>query len=260
MSSLFPVDFMKNLVVAAYVVKGGTKTVRVRGLPIRLTVDHWRVLKRIHTYSIKEPDTLDWLDNIRPGACYFDIGANIGQYSLYPAVKFGHDVRIFAFEPQSNNYYALNRNIYLNDLKELITAYCVAIGGENGFNKLYIPKFIPGGNRSQFGQESIEAMRKPASHVQGMFGVTLDDLCGKWGFPYPNYIKIDVDGIEIPILKAAAGVLKHPDLQSVIIELGTEAEQQEATSIMKQAGLKLVAKTTRNWGETCCLFERTQVM
>lgn len=108
-------------------------------------MDHWRVLRRIRTYSIKEPDTLDWLDNIEPGSCYFDIGANIGQYSLYPAIKLGHDIRIFAFEPQSNNYYALNKNIYLNDLKDLITAYCVAIGGTNGFDKLYVPKFIPGG-------------------------------------------------------------------------------------------------------------------
>lgn len=256
MGNLFSIGFLKNLVVAGYVVKGGTKTVRVRGYPIRLTVDHWRVLRRIRTYSIKEPDTLDWFDNIEPGSCYFDIGANIGQYSLYPAIKLGHDIRIFAFEPQSNNYYALNKNIYLNDLKDLITAYCVAIGGTNGFDKLYVPKFIPGGNRSQFGQESIDAMRAPTSHIQGMFGVTLDDLCGKWGFPYPNYIKIDVDGIEIPILKAATSVLKHPDLQSVIVELGTDAEQQAASDIMQQAGLKLKAKTTRNWGETCCLFER----
>ncbi len=257
MDGLFSVDFLKNLVVAAYAVKGGAKTVLVRGHAIQLTVDHWRVLKRIRTYSIKEPDTLDWLDGIKPGSCYFDIGANIGQYSLYPAMKFGHNIRIFAFEPQSNNYYALNKNIYLNGLKDLITAYCVAIGGKNGFDKLYVPKFIPGGNRSQFGQESIDVMRVPTSHIQGMFGVTLDDLCSKWGFPYPNYIKIDVDGIEIPILKAAASVLKHPDLQSVIVELGTDIEQQEATDIMRQAGLKLRAKTTRNWGETCCLFERS---
>lgn len=139
MNNLCSIDFLKNLVIAGYIVKGGTKTVSVRGHQIRLAVDHWRVLKRIRTYSIKEPDTLDWLDNIKPGACYFDIGANIGQYSLYPAIKLGHGIRVFAFEPQSNNYYALNKNIYLNDLKDCIAAYCVAIGDTNGFDKLYIP-------------------------------------------------------------------------------------------------------------------------
>lgn len=250
------VGLLRNLVAAAYAIKGGTKTVTVRGYPIKLTVDHWQVLKRIRTYSIKEPDTLDWIDRMKSDSCYFDIGANIGQYSLYPARKFGRNIRIFAFEPQSNNYYALNKNIFLNGLKDLITGYCVAISGKNGFDKLYVPKFIPGGNRSQFGEESLDAIQAAISHTQGMFGVTLDDLCGKWGLPYPNYMKIDVDGIEIQILKSAGQVLRHPNLRSVIVELGTEAEQLEAIEIMSQAGLELSAKTTQNWGETCCVFER----
>ena len=51
-------------------------------------------------------------------------------------------------------------------------------------------------------------MKITPTHTHGMFGVTLDDLCMKWGFPYPNYIKIDVDGIEVCILKGAENVLK----------------------------------------------------
>lgn len=249
-------DFLKKLVVMAYMLKGGQADVIVRNQPLVIAVDHWRVLGRAKNYSIKEPDTLDWLDRFEPESCYFDIGANIGQFSLYPAKKYGRQVEIYAFEPQSNNYYALNKNIYLNQLKDYITAYCVAISGESKFDKLYVPKFIPGGNRSQFGEESQEAMKVPTSHIQGMFGITLDDLCGKWGFPYPNYIKIDVDGIEISILRSATQVLKHPNLKSVIVELGTPIEQQEAIAIMKQAGLELMSQSTRNWGETCFIFER----
>lgn len=249
-------DFLKKLVVIAYMLKGGQANVTVRNQSLVIAVDHWRVLGRAKNYSIKEPDTLDWLDRFEPGSCYFDIGANIGQFSLYPAKKYGQQVEIYAFEPQSNNYYALNKNIYLNHLKDYITAYCVAISGESKFDKLYVPKFIPGGNRSQFGEESQEAMKVPTSHTQGMFGITLDDLCGKWGFPYPNYIKIDVDGIEISILRSATQVLKHPNLKSVIVELGTPIEQQEAIAIMKQSGLELKSQSTRNWGETCFIFER----
>jgi len=98
----------------------------------------------------------------------------------------------------------------------------------------------------------------PVTHVQGMFGVTLDDLCGKWGFPYPNYIKIDVDGIEIFILKGAENVLRNPQLISVIIELGTPEEQNEAVQLMNAAGFQVKLKTSRNWGETCFIFERKQ--
>lgn len=248
---------LNDLVVAAYKIKGGYTKIKVRGQSILISVEHWRTLKRAKTYSIKEPETLDWIDNFKPNTCYFDIGANIGQYSLYPAKKYAESIRIYAFEPQSNNYYALNKNIFLNNIRDnIIVAYCVAISGSSEFSKLYIPKFIPGGNRSQFGKEDIENMKILATHTQGMFGVTLDDLCEKWGFPYPNYIKIDVDGIEISILRGAKNVLAHLDLKSVIVELGTLQEQNEAMDLMKQAGLKLKHKTTKNWGETCFIFER----
>jgi len=252
------VNFFKNCVIAFYQLIGGFTRVKVRGLPIRIAVDHWRVLKRARTYSIKEPDTLDWLDQFKPDSCYFDIGANIGQYSLYPAKKYGKSVQVFAFEPQSNNYYSLNKNIFINDLAAFISAYCIAVSGRTEFSRLYISKFIPGGNRSQFGKEDAHHLKMPVTHVQGMFGVTLDDLCGKWGFPYPNYIKIDVDGIEISILKGAENVLRNPQLIPVIIELGTTEEQNEAVQLMNAAGFQVKLKTSRNWGETCFIFERKQ--
>ncbi len=249
-------DILSVFLVALYGIKGGYTKVNVRGQSIRVAVDHWRTLMRAKTYSIKEPDTLNWLDSFEPDSCYFDLGANIGQYSLYPAKKYGEKVRVYAFEPQGLNYYSLNRNIYLNKLEKNITAYCVAVSGESGFSQLYIPKFIPGGNRSQFGKEDLKNMKRPASHIQGMFGVTLDDLCEKWGFPYPNYIKIDVDGIEIAILKGAEKVLRNPALKSITVELGTVEEQQEAVSLLEQAGFKVKFKTTENWGETCFVFDR----
>jgi len=89
-----------------------------------------------------------------------------------------------------------------------------------------------------------------------MFGVTLDDLCAVWHFPFPNYIKIDVDGIEVSIIKGAKNVLSNHAIRSVIVELGTDEEQQEAVNLMAQAGLRVKSKTTKNWGETCFVFER----
>lgn len=249
-------NLLNELVVTAYKLKGGYADIMVRGQRILISVDHLRTLNRARTYGVKEPDTLDWLDSFEPDSCYFDIGANIGQYSLYPAKKFGERIRVFAFEPQSNNYYALNKNIYINNLAQNILSYCVAVSGRSEFSKLYIPKFIPGGNRSQFGHEDIDNMKMSTTHIQGMFGVTLDDLCNKWGFPYPNYIKIDVDGIEISILEGASAVLAHPALRSVIVELGTAEEQQKAIDLMQRAGLEVKQRSTRNWGEAYLIFGR----
>lgn len=255
-SYLFFQNVWSDFLLFLYRIKGGYTRVNVRGKSIRVAVDNWRTLKRAKTYSIKEPDTLDWLDSFEPGTCYFDLGANIGQYSLYPVKKHGNRIHAYAFEPQSSNYFLLNKNIYLNKLGDNIASYCIAVSGKSEFSKLYIPKFIPGGNRSQFGKENIVNMKNPTIHTQGMFGVTLDDLCLVWGFPIPNYIKIDVDGIEIPIIKGAINVLSNQLVKSVIVELGTEEEQKEAVVLMKQAGLDVKLKTTKNWGETCFIFER----
>jgi FkbM family methyltransferase len=252
----FIISVLSWVASAFYGAKGGYTTVHVRGHAIRIAVDNLRTLQRAKTYSIKEPDTLDWLDRFEPDSCFFDLGSNIGQYSLYPAKKFGARVSVYAFEPQCINYSLLNKNIHLNKLEKNVTAYGVAVSGENGFSKLYIPKFIAGGNRSQFGKEDLATMKKTASHIQGMFGVTLDDLWLEWGLPCPNYIKIDVDGIEISIIRGAGKTLRNPALRSVIIELGTEEEQEEAVKLMEEAGLGVKHKTTRNWGETCFIFER----
>ncbi|GKS68424.1 methyltransferase, FkbM family [Nitrosomonas sp. PY1] len=250
-------EIINELVVVAYKLNGGFIKIPVRDQSILISVDHLRTLNRARTYSIKEPDTLDWLDNFEPDSCYFDIGANIGQYSLYPAKKYGDKIRVYAFEPQSNNYYALNKNIFSNGLDKNILSYCVSVSGQSKFSKLFVPKFIPGGNRSQFGAEDLENMKVPTAYTQGIFGVTLDDLCGRWKFPCPNYIKIDVDGLEIAILKGAAITLKNPALKSIIVELGTENERNEALALMQQAGLKVKQVSTRNWGETCVVFERS---
>ena len=252
----FLMNILSGFVVALYGLKGGYTKVKVKGQSIRLAVDNVRTLQRAKTYSIKEPDTLDWLDSFQPDSCFFDLGANIGQYSLYPAAKYGKKIQVYSFEPQCANYYLLNRNIYLNKLESNITAYCVAVSGQNMFSKLYIPKFIGGGNRSQFGKEDLKNMKIAATHIQGMFGVTLDDLCTTWGFPCPNYIKIDVDGIEIPIIRGGANTFRNPELKSVIVELGTVEEQEEAIHLMAQAGLGVKSRTTKNWGETCFVFER----
>lgn len=113
-------NILNELVVAAYKLKGGYANIQVRDQTILISVDHLRTLKRAKTYSIKEPDTLDWIDSFEPDSCYFDIGANIGQYSLYPAKKYGDKIQVYAFEPQSNNYYVLNKNIFFLIILEKI--------------------------------------------------------------------------------------------------------------------------------------------
>ncbi|GAG85937.1 unnamed protein product, partial [marine sediment metagenome] len=56
----------------------------------------------------KEPETLKWIESFEPHSGFADIGANIGQYSLYAAML---EHVVVAFEPQPANFQSLLRNI-----------------------------------------------------------------------------------------------------------------------------------------------------
>ena len=74
---------------------------------------------RIQTFSTKEPETLEWIDNFKKNKVFWDIGANIGLYSCYAAKK--NDCKVFAFEPSIFNLELLSRNIHINSLSDQIT-------------------------------------------------------------------------------------------------------------------------------------------
>ena len=179
--------------------------------------EHWRA----QTYTTKEPDTLAWIDAfLKEGDVIYDIGANIGQYSLYAAKRLEGCCQILAFEPEALNYAKLNKNIVLNGLSDSITAYCLAITDRTAIDAFYVKSFSPGA--------SLHALGRPvgqgdvpfvAQHRQGMLGVSLDDLVGTFSLPFPNHIKIDVDGIEDLIVQGARNTMADPRLQSVLIEV-----------------------------------------
>src|SRR6478735_744736 len=97
---------------------------------------------RVDTFFEKEPSTVEWLASFAPSAVLVDIGANVGMYTVWAAVTRG--ARVFAFEPEAQNYALLNRNIVLNDLGEQVTAYCVALSDAAGYSMLHLSNLDPG--------------------------------------------------------------------------------------------------------------------
>ncbi|EMN13016.1 methyltransferase FkbM domain protein [Leptospira borgpetersenii str. Brem 307] len=65
---------------------------------------------RAMTFSIKEPDTLEWIDQIAENAVFWDIGANVGLYSIYAAKQ--KNAKVFSFEPSVFNLELLARNTF----------------------------------------------------------------------------------------------------------------------------------------------------
>lgn len=91
--------------------------VEVSGKKVNFFTPNYYTQLRVNTLFSKEPKTLDWIDNFQKdkNIIFWDIGANIGLYSIYSAIKH-KNISVVCFEPSFNNLPILSRNLYINNL------------------------------------------------------------------------------------------------------------------------------------------------
>lgn len=179
---------------------------------------------RVDSLFTKEPDTIEWIRGFQPGEVFVDIGANVGMYTIWAAKTRG--VRTFAFEPESQNYALLCRNIVMNDLSEIVVAYCLALSDTASYSLLHLSGFQIGSSCHSFGEKIDHNLkRRETKLAQGCISTTLDTLVAAGVVPVPDHIKIDVDGLEHKVLEGCRGVLADPRLKSVLVEINTNLEQ-----------------------------------
>jgi FkbM family methyltransferase len=199
---------------------------------------------RADSFSTKEPETLEWIDDSEDNGVLFDIGANIGLYSLYYTVS--NKGKAYAFEPSVFNLALLAKNIFENNLQDKIKIITNPLTQENQFANFTLSNIEEGGALSAFGVEyghDGEIIKKSLSYQT--LGLSLDFLLrNKIITDYPNLIKIDVDGIEHLILAGAVETLKNPSCKTVLIEISNlfVEQAQSATKILLDCGFKLTEK------------------
>ncbi|MBF0533142.1 MAG: FkbM family methyltransferase [Candidatus Omnitrophica bacterium] len=210
------------------------------GIDYRFFCPNHLIRWRLDTYFTKEPETLAWIDTFKKGEVLFDIGANIGLYTIYAAQK---GATVFAFEPESQNYAMLNRNIFLNPGAAVVTGLNIAIADQTSVGKLNLSAFETGAALNQFNQ-TVDEFKREFHPVfqQGVVSFTLDAFVAL-AKVCPQHIKIDVDGLEPLIIRGAAQTLKDARLKSVLIEINEERVDHLAIlPIMESAGLGLLYK------------------
>lgn len=191
---------------------------------------------RVDTLFTKEPDTIEWIAGFAPGEILYDVGANVGMYSIWAALT--RQVRVYAFEPESQNFALLNRNIFLNRLGDLITAIPLAVSDTLGLDRLYLSEFVSGSSYHNFG-EALDHKRQPfaSPFAQGCVAAGLDFLVAQNWLPVPHHIKIDVDGIEPRVIAGARNTLNDPRLKSLLIEINGNLDEHWAiVDILLDAG------------------------
>ena len=197
-------------------------------------------LWRAQTLLTKEPETIEWIDSFENNTVFWDIGANIGIYSLYAALN--KTIQVFAFEPASINYNILNENIRNNLFDNQIHALNIAFSDQQGINHLYMSDSKAGSAHHSFGEardELGQSFREIFS--QAVIGFKIDNFIMESGIDFPNYLKIDVDGIEHLILTGAEKTLKDDRVKSILVELDASRKDLYTNTVdfIKSCGFRL---------------------
>lgn len=211
------------------------------GVRLRFTAPNVLCEWRAQTFSTKEPETLAWIDSMPEGAVLWDVGANVGLYSIYAAKR--RHCRVWAFEPSIFNLELLARNIYRNDLVKWVCIVPFALSDQVGSSQLHMTTTEWGGALSTFGQDfgwDGKAM-EPVFEFQTL-GIPMDYARESLAIPQPDYIKMDVDGIEHLILSGGRSVLSQ--VKGVLIEVNDDFHEQaeQCEKLLLAAGLAMKDK------------------
>jgi FkbM family methyltransferase len=192
----------------------------------------------------KEPWTVRWIEhNLRAGDVLYDVGANVGSYSLIAGSQGIDGLRVVAFEPGYANFAALCDNVVLNRLESVVTPLPVVLGEETGLAKLAYRDVVAGA-----AEHSLDP-RSPAAYRQTVLAYRLDDLIEQFDLPRPTLLKLDVDGGEAAVLAGAQRTLALAGLRSALVEIDRERSDQ-VTPLLEQAGLALSSRVDERNGET----------
>ena len=216
------------------------RRVSARGLELTLQCDNPVTDYRWRTFESKEPETLDWIDHrVRDGDTLFDVGANIGVYTVYAALR--HPAcRVVAFEPEYANLHLLRDNVIENGVQDRVHVYSVALGCHCGLSQLHIQDLRPGAALHTEARGTLTETRsgKPVVWREGIWTLTLDRFCEEARLS-PDCVKLDVDGTEDEILEGGTATLASPTLRSIILELPPESAGHRACEArLRAAGLE----------------------
>lgn len=220
-----------------------TSTIAInhQGLEMRFCVPNQLNHFRATSFSNKEPETLEWIDQLPEECVLWDIGANVGLYTVYAALR--KKCHIMAFEPSVFNLELLSRNLHLNQLHQKVVILPLALSDTMGSNMLRMTSTEWGGALSTFGKD----VGWDGQNIQEVFsfptyGLSMDQAVDILGLPKPDFIKMDVDGIEHFLLQGGSKVLKK--IQGILVEINDDfAEQAEVSKkLLERAGLEFLDK------------------
>ncbi len=191
---------------------------------------------------VKEPGTMAWIEaETRLGDRFLDIGANVGIYTIAAAHRVGDMGRVYAVEPHKPNAVSLMRNILRNDLQRRVDVLTLPLAEQRIVAAFNYTSLEPSVTGSQLGSTFLDGhsrVFKPAAS-ELCLGMSVDELISINAIQAPHLIKIDVDGIELNILKGMRILLASAERpRGIQVELNI-GEHDGVVDFLASQGYKL---------------------
>jgi len=220
---------------------------------------HGRLLWRARTLLTEEPMIISWIDTFGENDCFYDVGANVGNYSLYAAKR---GVQTYAIEPEYLNVSVLYENIFLNKVQNVCMPIPIALGERTKQDDFYIKSISKGDALHSIGRKSYLLDASVASTERlSTLVMTLDDLIATFDLPRPTRLKIDVDNNELQVVLGATETLEF--VKEIYIELDTKlSEHREVITLLQSRSFRIIndESIARKWNQeiTNYIFSKEQ--
>jgi FkbM family methyltransferase len=159
------------------------------------------------------------LSVLQPGATIFDVGANIGDWSDRVAQGFGGSVSLYAFEPASDTFTALQKRFDNRSARAgVVKCFNIALGKGKEMATLYKSDQFSGTNsllKPMHNIEKISVSSKEMVSVQEG-----DEFCKSNDISYIDFVKIDTEGYEISVLKGFSNYIENGKIGAIQFEYG----------------------------------------
>ena len=176
------------------------------------TAHAWGGLEKAILYGWNErEEAARFLSLAKAGMTVFDVGANVGFYSLLLAARVGPTGSVHSFEPTPRVAGALRTNVQLNDFAQ-VKVNQIAMSDSCGTTAFYVHDDDV---LSSFGGVSQTAI--------DVATLTIDAYLEQNGIRHVDLIKIDVEGAEVRVLRGASRLLSAPDAPIIMIEVSPQA-------------------------------------
>lgn len=195
-----------------------------------------------HRVNELEPELLDWIETLPAQAVFYDLGASTGQYSLYAAMR---GLEVCSFEPDALNFSILEVNKFLNQsgIKGSFSTYNLAAADKTSVAEMYTGRFQYGAHNKILGKAEVReggTFYEP-EHIQSVLQLALEDGVTQFGFPAPDFMKIDIDGAELKALSGAGSLLLK--VKALFIEVSDSYEDTASVmTLLADAGFREVQR------------------